>query len=203
MRDARLFRLVTLLLFGTAAASSQSLGDVARQERQRQASNPPSNRHVITNDDLRAGSPGEGTTAIAENSADPFAPRASYDPNSSAARELQAKIKDQKEKVENLEKSIQELQAKLDARDSVGSVSVYERVVGGVTFSSPPPAGTCATYASTGGYNPYQEWCDQPKKWQAEIEAKQTQLDTEHGQLEALQEYARKLGFSSKFYDPD
>lgn len=195
MRDARLFRLMALLLLGTAACGSQSLGDVARQERQRQAASPNPSRHVITNEDLktRAGS-GQSTTAIAENSADPFAPRASYDPNSAAARELQTQIKDQKQKVQDIEKAIQELQAKLDARGSAGGVQFMANGWG-------DGYGPCGLPNSV--YNPNKDWCDQGKKMQAAIDTKQGELSDQRAQLEALQEQARKLGFSSKFYDPD
>src|SRR5260221_4737565 len=166
MRNYALLRLVTLLFLGTAALSSQSLGDVARQERQRQAANPASNRHVITNDDLkaRAGS-GESPSAIAENSADPFTPRASNNPNSSAAPELQVQIKDQKHKVQNLEKSIQELQAKLDERGSAGTVSSEVTILS--PLNSKGATGNCPPNFPN---NPYRYWCEQAFKWQAEME---------------------------------
>jgi len=93
-------------------------------------------------------------------------------------------------------------QKELDARDSVGNVTVSQRVlISGTGMGSPGP-GLCE-FSNEMSSHPYQEWCDEPAKWKADLEKTKEKLQTEQAALEALQEQARQLGFGNSFYDPD
>jgi hypothetical protein len=185
------------------SSSAQSLGEVARRERANKQARP-SARRILTEDDLREGSSaGKATATASVEASEPVEPKptlSSKDEKLSPA-ELQGRIKAQKQKVRELEAKIDELQKQLDARNTIGTVSVAQHVLvqpGGIGHN----AGVCASLAAVHSH-PYKEWCDQPAKLAAEIEQAEVKLREEQAVLEALQEEARRLGFGSAFYDPD
>ena len=189
---------IFFLLSAASLGAAQSLGDFARQ--QRLAKNlPTASHHVITNEDISAGNRAESLPAASgtkkaarENSPVPATPDAS------STAQLRDKIKAQKQKVLELQAHIQEIQKKLDARNNMGDVTASQpiRQLG----SSRP--GPCEL-SKEASYHPYQEWCDEPAKWKADLEKTKEKLQTEQAKLEALQEQARQLGFGNSFYDPD
>ena len=193
------FAVLSLVLpFAANCAVAQSLGDVARQQRIQKASAVSPSR-VITNEDIATGrSAASSDQSSSLHDADLDKEMLQTEKQSSA-HELQQKIIAQKKKVSELEKHIREVQARLDKRISIGSVQVSESV-GGV--DSPAYVGDCQ-YSDANYYHPYQDWCDQPAKWQADIDASSKELQKEKAELGAQQEQARRLGYGNAFYDPE
>ena len=183
---------ICTVAFATACFAQDSLGDLARQQR---FSKPAqTQQHEITNDDI-ASSPNSATpkTTSTETRAVDSAQKKEEAPD---AAEVQAKIRAQKEKIKALEAKIADDEKKLDEFTCPKTVTCGQRVLllgtGG---------GFCSLPSSV--YNPYQDWCDQPDKLQADIDATQKQLDSERAILESMQEEARQQGFGNAIYDPD
>ena len=162
---------IFLFLF-TCAGHGQSLGDVAREQRQKQqAKDPKAAAKVVTNDEIP-----ESTDASASSSDDTEAASESSAP---AARSAEKKTAEQwKAEIEARKAKIAALQSQVDKlNDSVHFVEA-NRYYNGVQ------------------YNQYQ------LKKQQEAHRLQKQLDTEKEALVDAQESARKDGFGTAVYDP-
>ncbi|MBZ5719112.1 MAG: hypothetical protein LAO03_01920 [Acidobacteriia bacterium] len=161
----------------------QSLGEVARQQRQKQQAKDAHPAHkIITNEDLPAHPESEPSAASlqdekradasigrGEKHANPPAPGSPSDPG--AAEQWKATIQAQKNAVASMQGEIEKL------RDSIHFVEA-NRYYNGVEYNQ-----------------------DQLRK-QQEVERLQKQLDGEKKKLEEMQESARKAGFGSAVYDP-
>jgi hypothetical protein len=100
-----------VVLFVVAASYSQSLGDVAREQRQKQAKDAHATHKVVTNEDLPASEEPSSSTSISdERDANP-APPASNDIQ--AAEQWKTKIQTQKGSVASLQDQIDKLNASI------------------------------------------------------------------------------------------
>lgn len=165
-----------LVLAVAAASDDQSLGDLARQQRQKQQSKDAhAPRKVITNEDLpdNPTSPeaSSGASAGSDKREDP-----SSGPSSSdfmrAGEQWKAQIHAQKNSIASLQKQIDKLNSSIHFVEA-------NRYRNGVQ------------------YNQLQ------MQKQEEAQRMQQQLDEARNQLEQMQEAARKAGFGNSVYDPE
>ncbi len=173
----------TLLIVPAAAQSqgAQSLGELARQ--QRQAKKGPAATKMYTNENLPttatinitgAASAPEApaakseakTDARVDAKADPFSP----EDKQKMAAEYRSKVADQKKDISQLEREVDVAQREYKLRAAV--------------FYS--DAGT--------RLRDEKKWADEDRKYQADITAKQKELDAARQKLSDLQESARKSG---------
>ena len=168
-----------LVVVGGALAASgfgQSVAEAARQNQTRKSTAQPG--RVYTNDDFPSSTP-QAAPAMPEKG---LAPAAAPQAKGPTAEEVRSAVLAQKSKVRALEVRVAELQAQLD-QWAAANLSV-----------------TCDP---TNYYNVYQSWCDTPKYLYAELNKAKVARDVAQGQLELMQEEARRLGFRSVVYDPD
>jgi len=197
-----ILRALAICMVASAAAclAQDSLGDVARQQRWAKPSTPAP--HEITNDDI-------ASSAIAAKSASPDAKNPGEGEKDSAnkeapnAAEVREKIRAQKQKVKTLEDKIAADQKQLAKHDTVGSVTVYERVTDQGTGMQSLGVGVCQLPDYVQEQRGFKDWCDEPDKLQGDIDATQKQLDSERSILASMQEEARQQGFGNSIYDPD
>ena len=150
----------------------QSLGDVAREQRQKQqAKDPKATPKVVTNEEIPespdASSTSSDDTEAASESSAPAAPSA----GKKTAEQWKAEIEVRKARIAALQSHVEKL------NDSVHFVEA-NRYYNGVQ------------------YNQYQ------LKKQQEAQRLQKQLDSEKKSLGDAQDAARKAGFGSAIYDP-
>jgi len=161
--------LVTSLSYG------QSLGDIARQTRQKQQSKDghATAKKVVTNEDIPDhSSDGSEPAAAPSNdgaSAGTSSPEVGSD--SKSAAQWKSEIKAQKDAIANYQQQIDKL------NESIRYVQAN-------------------LYTNGVQYNEYQA------KKQAEVEQARKILDEQKKKLEDMQEAARKAGFGSAVYDP-
>ena len=169
-----------VVLGGTlsAAALGQSVADAARQ--QQSQSKPQPGRRVYTNDDFPARLP-EAIPAVSpqEKSSPPAAAAQSKKPS---ADQVRAAVLTQKQRIRALDARVADLQRQLDEWTNANLGNI------------------CDPYSY---YNPYQSWCDTPKYLYAELNRAKAARDEAQGQLEQMQEEARRMGYRSVVYDPD
>jgi hypothetical protein len=173
MQKHTIAALVVGLTFLSTAGYAQSLGDVARQQRQKAGKASTTPRKVVTDEDLPSHpaeqNDGPATPKSKQNSDD----SASGAPinSSSNAEQVKASFLAQKQKIKDFENQLNEL------RSSVHYVEA-NRYTNGVQ------------------YNQYQ------LRKQQEADRMQKQLDEAKKNLQSQQEAARKAGFGSGIYDP-
>ena len=193
---------VAVVCLPAAFGVSQSLGDMARQQR---FLKPAPTAHVITNEDIAAQS-GKNQLARADITPAIEIPIPKRDSKQQSPDDVQAKILTQKQKVKALEDKIAADKKQLAKHDPIGNsgVTVYERVypysIGGM---GSPGVGFCALPDYVLEQRGLKDWCDEPDKLEADIAAAQKELTTERTSLDAMQEEARQQGFGNSIYDPD
>jgi hypothetical protein len=165
-----------LVLFLLVAASyGQSLGDVAREQRQKQQAkdkDAPAAHKVVTNEDIPESPEASSDDATSNDTpGEPSAPAASS-AGKKSADQWKAEIKARKARIAAMQSQVDKLS------DSVHFVEA-NRYYNGVQ------------------YNQYQ------LKKQQEAQRLQKQLDGEKKALGDAQEAARRAGFGSVVYDPD
>ncbi|HYX70335.1 MAG TPA: hypothetical protein VE825_14455 [Terriglobales bacterium] len=182
----RAWRQVGLLVVLGGALSAvtlgQSVAEAARQQQQRQSKQPAASR-VYTNDDFPARLP-EPALAPASTSDDGAAAAAARPPKGPSQEEVRSAILAQKVKVRSLDAQVADLQSQLDEWKNANLGNWCP--------------GTYGYY-----YNPYQGWCETPQFLSLALSKAKAQRDLAQGQLEQMQEEARRLGFRSVVYDPD
>ena len=111
-RAYKFFAIVGSILFVVAGTYGQSLGDVARQQRQKQAKDGHAARKVVTNEEIPESpeSVASGSTSIEGSNGTP-APPASNDTHS--GEEWKAKIQVQKSSVASLQSQIDKLNSSI------------------------------------------------------------------------------------------
>jgi hypothetical protein len=184
MRAYKTAALLTIVfLFPVTPSTGQSLGDVARQQRQKQQAKDKDAHpaaKVITNEDLPAHSDSDSTAATKDKEKHGDAssstgvgeyptPGTPSDPN--AAAQWKATIQAQKNVIDSLQAEIEKV------NDSIRFVQANR-------------------YSNGVEYNEYQV------KKQQEVERLKKQMEGEKKKLEDLQESARKAGFGSAVYEP-
>jgi hypothetical protein len=164
--------LLLSLFAGAGASYAQSLGDVARQQRQKQqAKDPHATRKVVTNEEIP-----EASDASAISSSDNDSPRQSSSPEASTAGKKTAE--QWKSEIQAQKASIAAAQIQVDKLNESVHFVEANRYYNGVE------------------YNQYQ------LKKQQEAQRMQKQLDGEKKALQNMQESARKAGFGSAVYEP-
>jgi colicin import membrane protein len=163
--------LLWALLTVTHASAQESLGEVARQQREAKR---PSSAKVYTNDDFAAISVTQADAAAANK-----AERLDKDDAAAKAEETdKAKLAANfKSKADDLKKNITQLERELDVaqREYRLKVAVYYADVGN-NLRDP------------------KKWAEEDRKQRAEIEAKQKAISDAKQKLTDLQEQARKAG---------
>jgi hypothetical protein len=173
MRNYKIvFCLPVVLFLFTCASYGQSLGDLAREQREKQqAKDPKAAAKVVTNDEIPespdASSSSSDDTDAAPESSTPAASSA----GKKTADQWKAEIEVRKTRIATLQSQVEKL------NDSVHFVEA-NRYYNGVQ------------------YNQYQ------LKKQQETQRLQKQLENEKKALGDAQESARKAGFGSAVYDP-
>ena len=165
--------LVLAVALGVNAAHGQSLGDIARANREKQGSTAPvaSQPAVITSDDLEAGSDGKAAphpaAKVSKVAAHGRAEQDAIDPR--AAAQWKKQIVAQQDKIATLQGKIDELNAAIH------------------------PAGSAQF---NGPYNKYQT------KQMQRLADVQLKMDEQKKKLAEMQEEARKAGMHTTVYDP-
>jgi TolA-binding protein len=173
MRQAQKVALIGAILFITASGHGQSLGDVARKQRQKQAKDAKdgrATRKVLTNEDLPAATELASTTSISTGQHN-TAPASPASNDTRAGERWKAMIETQKNSIASLQSQI----------DQVNS---------SIHFAS----GTCVANCA--------QWNEQQIKKQDDVQRLQQRLEQQKKQLENMQESARKAGLGSSVYEP-
>ena len=163
---------LTFLLSSAALIHAQSLGDIAKANRDKESSSPKA-AVVVTNDDLQ-NDPKASPNAPAANAVKSKSQKPSVRPvketiDPRVAQAWKRKILEQQEKVKTLQAQIDQINASIDPP-------------GGAEFTGPPSR-------------------DRAKLMQRRSET-QLQLDSQKRKLEELQEEAREAGMHTPTYDP-
>jgi len=167
------FLIVLAVVLGVNAARGQSLGDIARANREKQGSAAPAAGQpaVITSDDLEAGTDGKAVqhpaAKVSKVAAHGRAEQDAIDPR--AAAQWKKQIIAQQDKIATLQGKIDELNAAIH------------------------PAGSAQF---NGPYNKYQTTQMQ------RLADVQLQMDEQKKKLAEMQEEARKAGMHTTVYDP-
>src|SRR5437588_4180806 len=186
---------VAVVGFSAASGVSQSLGDIARQQR---FLKPAPTARVITNEDIAARSGKKDQLARADITPAIEISIPKRDSKQQSPADVQSKILAQKQKVKQLDDRIAADQKQLAKHDDIGDVVVSQRVL-----IVPVRLGECNLPDYIQERRGYKEWCDEPDKLEADIASAQKELTTERATLDAIQEDARQQGFGNSIYDPD
>ena len=165
--------IAALLILLSAAGYAQSLGDVARQTRQKQASKPTTARKVVTDEDIPS-HPVEPEDSAKDETTKPGTdenPSAAPVNSSANAEQMKASFLAQKERIKGFQRQLDDLRASIHYVEA-------NRYTNGVQ------------------YNQYQQ------RKQQEADRMQKKLDEVKKNLETQQGAARKAGFGSAIYDP-
>ena len=172
------FRCITILAFVLgfgALVCGQSLGDVARENREKKASNPSAPAKVITNADL--GIDPDGDAAAEEAASSPKSAATSHKETQQHAAEQRA-AEQWKEKILAQKRTVANLQARVDAlRPSIEFVD--------------PNA-----YSNGYVYNRFQA------RQLERLKIMEAQLTEQQQKLDDMQEAARRAGMHTAVYDP-
>jgi hypothetical protein len=108
----KIVAVMSVVFFLIAGGYGQSLGDVAREQRQKQAKDAHTERKVLTNEDLPARTESESSTSVStdEHDTTPTAP-ASNDIH--AAEQWKAKIETQRNSIATLQSQIDKLNSSI------------------------------------------------------------------------------------------
>ena len=177
----RILTITVLCCLSASLGIAQSLGDLARQQQDKKGTQSKA-RHVITDDDLKSpSSPPASSSGSSDSLKKDKAPSpqssASADASARSAAELQARIKDQKQRIADVEAYMKDIEKQME----------------------PWKTSDCTHIVYT---DSQRNACDQPQKLTAEYERAKQRLKTEQANLEDIQEQARRLGYGNSFYDP-
>jgi len=179
----RIAVVVAGLLFSLAAIAQDqpSLGDVARQQRQKQqAKDKKTPAKVVTDDDLashlnpklsKTDDDKQADTDGELPSREPSEPRNEPSDGKQGAEQWKAEIQGQKAAIKSLQDQIDELNSSIH-------------------FAG----GNCVANC--------EQWNQRQLQKQEEVKRLQEQLDQQKQRLDEMQETARKQGFGSSVYDP-
>jgi len=172
---ARLFKilLACALAFSALSAYSQSLGDVARQQRANNVKNANQTHKVVTDEDMpdHPSSDSDKTADASANTSSDAATHSSTNDKLQTGEEWKSVIGQQKQ-------AIAEMQSQLDKLNA----SIH--------------------YVEANRYSNGVEYNQHQAQKQKEADREQAQLDEQKKRLSEMQEKARSQGFSSTVYDP-
>jgi len=113
MRPAsKAIALIAVVLFIVAASHGQSLGDVAREQRQKQGKTSHATRKVVTNEDIPEHPEAISTTSTSTDECD-GAPAAPASNDAHSGEQWKAKIEAQKNSVASLQSQIDKLNSSI------------------------------------------------------------------------------------------
>ncbi len=184
----------------TASGFGQSVAEAARQQQQKQQQQPQPaqpERRVYTNEDFPSRAPESTPPAAAAQ--EPSAGNSADAPPTKEALELQSQVRALKHKIKGLDARIAEIHRELDQFNSMSGVS-YD----GITIFS----GSSSAYCSGVNAMWYPSvadrlYCEQAFILDAELHRREGERVEAQATLEDLQEQLRRMGYRSKFYDPD
>ncbi len=101
-----------VVLFVIASTYGQSLGDVAREQRQKQAKDAHTERKVLTNEDLPARTEPESSTSVSTDERE-AKPAAAASNDTHAAEQWKAKIETQRNSIATLQSQIDKLNSSI------------------------------------------------------------------------------------------
>jgi hypothetical protein len=101
-----------VVLFVIAGTYGQSLGDVAREQRQKQAKDAHTERKVLTNEDLPERVEPESSTSVSTDEHEPT-PAAPASNDTHAAEQWKAKIETQRNSIASLQSQIDKLNSSI------------------------------------------------------------------------------------------
>ncbi|MBI3478309.1 MAG: hypothetical protein HY010_21470 [Acidobacteria bacterium] len=163
---------IGILFAVSSAALGQSLGDAARQNRQKEKTSAKAPKKVITNDEIPESPTPTSNSSAHESSGKADTNSSSPSPSTSrSAREWRSIIIAQMDRIDDLQAQINKLS------ESIHFV-------------------TANAYVNGAEYNQYQV------KKQQEVKNLQKQLEEQHKKLAELQEAARKDGMGAGVYEP-
>jgi len=167
--------VVAGLIFLVTTGYGQSLGDVARQQRQKQQSKDNQGAHkVITNEDIPE-HPESASASSSENAGENSSHEASPPASSAGAEKTgeqwKSEIQAQKDAVASLQSQIDQLNSSIH-------------------------------FVEANRYRNGVQWNERQVKKQDEVQRMQTQLEEQKKKLEDMQESARRQGFGNAVYDP-
>lgn len=174
-----IFLLISLWCLNSCTA--QSLGDAARQQQAQKKSAPAKTKHVITNDDIASGVKPTDSSAkpsVKKGSSVTSDSGAATDADRPSAPEIQANIKEQRQKIREMEAQMKEIEKELETWKTSDCTHVLHA-------------------------NTSINACDEVQRLNSEHEAVKAQLEQEKKNLTDMQEEARKMGYANSVYDPN
>jgi hypothetical protein len=108
----KIVAVVCVVLFAVAGSYGQSLGDVAREKRQKQTKDAHATRKVVTNEDIPEQAEAVSTTSISTDEHDPAA-TAPASNNTHAGEQWKASIEAQRSSVASLQSQIDKLNSSI------------------------------------------------------------------------------------------
>jgi len=169
------------------AQDSQSLGDVARQNRQKKQQTQTATKQVATNDDASNGSDTAQPKAphVVTNEEIPEQPEQSTTKKSPAYRDTQ-------ESPGNREAQGGRWKSQIQSQKN--AIAALQKEVDILSKSIRYAGGNCVANCA--------QWNERQQQKQAEVESMKAQLEEQQKRLEEMQETARRQGFGSAIYDP-
>ena len=173
------FVLVWMIWISVISAGAQSLGDVARQQKQKKAGHSASlSDRVLTNDDLHSGASAEPDQTPPSNQKKPATPNAASTADSRdsgskiSAEQFKLKIQKQKNEISAIQERINELQSTINYVQNNRNI-----------------------YTNAPEYNEVQ------KRKQQQLDQLKGILQERQDELKDLQEQARQAGYGSAVYN--
>ena len=175
--------LAALVLVCAVQVAAQSLGDVARQNRQKKT---PSAHHVVITDEdapttnkpvTEADKSAKPASAKSDSAESADSPETENSKSKPSAEQVRNRILAQRRKIRALEEERSDLQERIDQWKGSDCTHVFY------------PDGTNA--------------CDELPQLSAADSRLKSQLAREKTKLEAMQEAGRHLGYGSSVYDPE
>jgi hypothetical protein len=111
-RACKIIAIAVVISFAVAASHAQSLGDVAREQRQKQAKDAHTAHKVVTNEDIPEQPESVSTTSVSTDEHETTPPSAATN-DTHAGEQWKAKIETQKNSVASLQSQIDKLNASI------------------------------------------------------------------------------------------
>jgi hypothetical protein len=170
------------------AQDSQSLGDVARQLRQKKQTQAKdaSAKQVATND-------GEPAASDAAPSKTPIVVTNDEGPAQPSTKSQKKSEPDSQQTPADREAQGEKWKSRI--QDQKNSVVALQKEIDAISSSIHYAGGNCVANC--------EKWNEHQEQKQHEVDAMKAQLEEQQKRLEEMQESARKQGFGSSVYDPE